>query len=421
VNRFLSCISLLALAASSGVAMTSLAHAVEAKSTFAVLYTFTGGNDGANPISSLIADRLGNLRGTASRGGAGGAGVVYELAPPAKGQTNWTETTLLGFDGTDGDVPGYGHPTLDNEGNLYGATVAGGSGGYGNVYMLTPDNNVALNYVFTGGSDGEHPYSDIVVDKHGDVYGTTYEGGANGAGGTVYEVMPSGIQTVLYSFCSQTNCTDGAGPFAQLLIDKKGNLYGTTVEGGAGAGGGGDGGGTIFELSPPNRGQQTWTETVLYSFQNTPDPKIPFAGLIADESGNFYGTTDLGGTGSCDDGCGAVFELAPDTGQCTSISGWCETTLYNFQGGNDGQNPWAALVEDKNGNLYGTTTLGGADNDGTVFKLAPDGTETILYTFTGGNDGANPYAALHLKGSYLYGTADSGGAEGYGTVFKVKD
>lgn len=399
-----------------------------ARCTFCVLHTFTDGNDGASPSAGLIDDNQGNLYSTTQSGGAYGFGAVYELAP------NGNETALWSFDdnGADGYKPLLGNLVMDKSGDLFGTTGSGGTGscseGCGTVFKLAPDGSETVLYSFAGGSDGEYPYYGVVEDKDGNLYGTTYGGGANSAG-TVFKVTQNGTETALYSFCSQANCTDGLGPLSQLLIGKKGNLYGTTVSGGAGANERGGGGGTVFELSPPGKGQQIWTETVLYSFQNTPDAKIPYAGLIADKSGNFYGTTYDGGTGSCSEGCGTVFKLAPDTGQCSSTTGWCETVLYSFTGGTDGTYPHAALVEDKEGNLYGTTYQGGASGDGIVFELSPDtgqctsGTgwcETVLYTFAGGNDGASPVAALHLKGNYLYGTAEDGGADGYGTVFKVR-
>jgi uncharacterized repeat protein (TIGR03803 family) len=370
-----------------------LGNAQAAKSTFSVLYTFTGGDDGANPLAGLIADKQGNLYDTAEFGGANGVGTVFELAP------NGSESVLLTFDGTNGRRPGNGN-LINVNGTLYGTTITGGTGscyaGCGTVFSLNLQTGAeTVLYNFLGGSDGLNPIYGLVADKHGDLYGTTYEGGSNNHG-VVFKIAPDGTETVLYTFCSQANCADGTGPYSQPIIDKSGNLYGTTTEGGA------DGGGTVFEITPGG------TETVLHSFLNgAGDGTIPFAGVIADKNGNLYGTTVEQGAYNC----GAVYKVTP---------GGDEAVLYSFQGGNDGMSSKAALVQDKDGNLYGTTTLGGSSNDGIVFKVAPNGTETILHTFTGGSDGGNSYAALRLKGAWLYGTAENGGADGYGTVFKVK-
>jgi uncharacterized repeat protein (TIGR03803 family) len=365
-----------------------LGNAQAAKSTFSVLYTFTGGDDGANPLAGLIADKQGNLYGTAEQGGTDNVGTVFELGP------NGIQSVLLTFDNANGRHPLYGNLIADKAGNFYGTTYSGGNN-YGSAYKLAPDETETVLYNFAGGSDGRYPTYGLIEDKHGNLYGTTYEGGAN-KDGEVFEVTPDGNETVLYSFCSATNCTDGTGPYSQLVIDKSGNLFGTTINGGAADWG------TLFKLTPDG------TETVLHSFTGgTADGCYPFAGVIVDKSGNFYGTTDECGPGAD----GTVFKIAPDG---------TETLLYGFSGGNDGMSSKAALVQDKDGNLYGTTTLGGSSNDGIVFEVAPNGTETILHTFTGGSDGANPYAALHLKGNWLYGTASDGGVDGYGTVFKVK-
>jgi uncharacterized repeat protein (TIGR03803 family) len=208
-----------------------------------------------------------------------------------------------------------------------------------------------------------------------------------------------GKEKVLYSFCSQTHCFDGQAPRAGLITDKKGNFYGTTYYGGS------YNYGAIFKLAPKG------TETALYSFEDGSDGYFPVAGLIMDSAGNLYGTTEDGGTGCVTtNGCGTVFKLAPNG---------TETVLYAFTNGSDGGYPEAGLIMDKEGNLYGTTDDGGANAYGTVFKVAPDGTETVLHSFTG-SDGANPVAGLIMdkKGNF-YGTTAVGGTYGYGTVFKL--
>jgi uncharacterized repeat protein (TIGR03803 family) len=407
VNRFLSSISLLALAAGSCLATASSAAAADAtKSTFSVLYSFTNGNDGGDPLSGLIADKKGNLYGATYAGGADNLGVTYRLAPDG------TETPLVTFDSANGQSPGYGYLIQDKSGNLFGTTGAGGANNFGAVYSLAPNGAEQVLYSFANQNDGDAIAYGLAEDKNGNFYGTAYEGGPNNQG-EVYEVTPGGTKTTLWAFCSQANCTDGDGPLSQLVVDKHGNLYGTTLVGGM------YGWGTVFELSPPGKGQTQWTETVLHSFANVgdgiTDGCYPSAGVIMDKSGNLYGTTyGCGGyTNGNSDGDGSVYKIAADGS---------ESLLYGFMAGNDGMSPHTTLVEDKDGNLYGATEAGGADNDGTVFEIpAGGGSDVILHTFTGGSDGANPYSGLYRKGSWLYGTASAGGAYGYGTVFKVKD
>jgi uncharacterized repeat protein (TIGR03803 family) len=254
-------------------------------------------------------------------------------------------------------------------------------------------------------TDGNSPRAGLISDSSGNLYGTTEFGGAYEEG-TVFKLAPDGTETVLYSFCAEINCTDGAYPLAGLIMDAAGNLYGMAPNGGT------YGGGTVFRLAPDG------TETVLYSFcaqTNCTDGGGP-TGLIADSSGNLYGTTGRGGEGDCKYGCGTVFKLAPDG---------TETVLHAFNGGSDGRTPLAGVIADNAGNLYGTTFYGGGtrchSGCGTVFKLAPDGTETVLFAFHG-RRGTNPAGAL-LKSPHglLYGTTQFGGASGsYGTIFKIK-
>jgi uncharacterized repeat protein (TIGR03803 family) len=244
-------------------------------------------------------------------------------------------------------------------------------------------------YSFGGGSDGAYPEAGLLRDGAGNLYGTTQYGGVNNAG-TVFKFAPDGTESVLHSFGS-TN--DGANPVAALVSDKAGNLYGTTEDGGA------DNAGTVFELAPSG------TETVLYSFRGKNDGSHPAAGLLL-KSGRLYGTTLSGGK----DGLGVVFRLAPN-GR--------ESVLHDFAGGSDGRSPLAALIMDRSGNIYGTTSLGGADNQGTVFMIAPNGTETVVHAFAG-SDGARPGGALVAdKSGNLFGTTLLGGADDSGTVFQI--
>lgn len=273
-------------------------------------------------------------------------------------------------------------------------------------------------YAFRGGKkDGRVPGGGLVADSAGNLYGAT-EGGGTGANcyghpgcGTLFKIAKNGTETVLYSF---QGGNDGIGPLGPLLLDSSGNLYGITG-GGGGAGCGGYGCGTVFKYTPDGM------ETVLYAFQGGTDGQYPQGSLIADGSGNLYGITFEGGNynGSecAQDGCGTVFEVQPDG---------TKTTLYSFQDGSDGAYPNTGLVADSSGNFYGVTGSGGdtACNPagcGTVFKLSPDGTETVFYAFQGNGDGEFPLGGVMIDAAgNLYGTTSFGGMGcGCGTVFEV--
>jgi uncharacterized repeat protein (TIGR03803 family) len=287
-------------------------------------------------------------------------------------------------------------------------------------------------YSFNGGNDGAFPLSTLVVDQAGNLYGTTGGGGVNPclvACGTVFKLSipssPNGTwkETVLYRF---TGGTDGGDPMAGLVFDAVGNFYGTAYLGGTPAcPGGGDGCGVVFELSPPAAPGGAWTETVLHSFLGS-EGGYPEAGLVFDQMGNLYGTTLGGGSGSgCTvstlTGCGVVFELiAP----ATQGAAWTYSVLHNFtEDGTDGLLPTSNLVFDQAGNLYGTTTEGGAGvSNGTVFELeSPAWTETILYSFApGANGSSGPHAGVIFdQAGNLYGTTQGGGTRGEGTVFEL--
>jgi uncharacterized repeat protein (TIGR03803 family) len=311
-----------------------------------------------------------------------------------------TEKVLYSFGSYSGDAlwPYAGSLVMDTEGNFYGTTYAGGAYDYGTVFKLTPSGTETVLYSFgspTG--DGQHPCAGLVMNKKGILYGTTYWGGANGYG-TVFKLTPAGVETVLYSF---KGYPDGGKPMAGLIMDKNKNLYGTTTSGGA------NGDGAVFKVTPSG------TETVLYSFEAIPDGNTPYGGLIMDSTGTLYGTTFYGGTYND----GTVFKLTP--------SG-TETVLHSFSfliGSGDGEYPLDGLIMDKNGNLYGTTEQGGAHGDGTVFELTAAGVESLLYSFgsqPGDGSNAYPYAGVIMdKKGNLYGTTIFGGADNDGMVFKV--
>jgi uncharacterized repeat protein (TIGR03803 family) len=338
--------------------------------------------------------------------------AVLLCVATAIGLSAQTFKTLHRFDGTDGGNP-FGALVQATGGNLYGTTDNGANGG-GTVFKISPGGALTTLYSFcsqSGCTDGQYP-SPLVQATGGNFYGTTVSGGANTTGcngpscGTVFKITPGGALTTLYSFCSQSGCPDGANPQAGLVQATNGDFYGTTSSGGA------NGGGTVFKITPSG------TLTTLYSFcsqSGCPDGAHPW-GLVQATNGSLYGTTLLGGANSQ----GTVFRITP--------SGTLKT-LQNFKGPN-GANPYAGLVQANDGNFYGTTGGGGANNDGTVFKITPSGALTTLYSFcsqSGCKDGANPYAGLvqatngNLYGTTLYGGAKTTGCGGFGcgTVFKI--
>ena len=370
------------LATCAGCAVTVLLSMGTTHATpFKVLYTFTDGNDGGEPLAGVFRDRAGNLYGTTFLGGTDGSGVVFKVAPDG------TETVLHAFARGDGNT--FAGTIMDGSGNLYGTTS------YGNkAFKLAPDGTYSVLHQFSGGSDGSFPAAALILDKSGALYGTTEDGGdADCKCGTVFRIAPDGKEKVVYSF---KGGNDGVYPDAGLLL-KSGELYGTTAEGGA------NGNGTIFRVSKTGR------ETILYSFNGVTDGGTPQSSLIMDQAGNLYGTASGG-----DANCGTIYRLAPDG---------TFTVLYTFAGGTaDGCEPLAGLYADAAGNFYGTTFAGGSAYAGTVYKLAPDGTETVLHALNGSDEGAQPESVLVAdKKGNLYGTAASGPQYGNGTVFKVKE
>jgi uncharacterized repeat protein (TIGR03803 family) len=249
---------------------------------------------------------------------------------------------------------------------------------------------------FTG-SDGGNPLNGLFLNSKGAMYGTTSTGGAYGSG-VVFRVAPKGAETLLYTF---TGGADGGSPQSFLIEDTAGNLYGTTNSGGA------SGAGTVFKISGTK-------ETVLYSFgAQSNDGSTPEAGLVMDASGNLYGTTTQGGLHSG----GTVFKLVP-----AESGSWTENILYNFGNGTDGATPVAGVTFDASGNLYGTTSAGGAHGYGRVFELsaANSWAETVIHDFANQDDGATPYAGLVAGPSgVFYGAATDGGSNGGGTVFEL--
>jgi uncharacterized repeat protein (TIGR03803 family) len=403
--------------------------------TLTTQYSFRGRPaDGAEPLGGLITDAAGNLYGTTIGGGGGnGNGTVFKLTPSG------TETVLHSFTGDDGAGPGSAL-IADAAGNLYGTTTNGGSPSYGTVFKLTlnPDGTYthSILHNFTGSpSDGSAPHG-LIADAAGNLYGATAGGGGSSCGGTgcgtVFRLTPNVdgtyTESVLHSFTGDSEGpagfggSDGQYPFGTLIVDGASNLYGTTYYGG-GSGCDGYGCGTVFKLTANLDG--TYSEIVLYGFTGGRDGAAPGAGLLADAAGNFYGTTsEGGGSRTCATGCGTVFTLMPNLDGTYS-----ESILHSFAGGSDGQTPYAGLIADAAGNLYGTTYAGGIIVGGfpdgcggwcgTMFMLTPKGTLAVLHSFNY-SDGANPQSALMADAvGNLYGTTSRGGSNNDGTVFKL--
>jgi uncharacterized repeat protein (TIGR03803 family) len=388
-----------------------LVTSASAAATARVLHGFkNNGIDGADPQAGLIFDAAGNLYGTTFGGGAYGVGTVFELTPVADG--GWTETVLHDFqnNGVDGVQP-QASLILDAAGNLYGTTGSGGtyySGG--TVFELMHESGggwtekILHNF---NGTDGQNPCSSLLFDTAGNLYGTTQQGGAYSYG-AVFELTPkadgSWKETALHNF--NRNGRDGYEPLAGLVSDAAGNLYGTT-----GLGGSHDGG-IVFELISTTTG--VWTERILRSFNGT-DGAVPSGNLILDAAGDLYGTTEGGGHND-----GIVFELTPKTG-----GGWEETVLFRFTKGRaGGRTPLGGLVFDAAGRLYGTTIDRGLDDGGTLFELgrsAGGWEEGILHQFDGRlKVGDEPYAGVIVDAAgNLYGTTSGGGPHGGGAVFEI--
>ncbi len=340
-------------------------------------------------ISACGGGGGGGSAGSSSGGGGGGGGVSGGAS----------ETFLYSFGTTgagDGSSP-YAGLVMDSAGNLYGTTENGGLNGTGTVFKITPTGSESIVYSFgpSSGTDGQNPQGGLIIDSAGYLYGTTFDGGANN-NGTVFKMTTAGNEVFLYSFGPNTTA-DGKLPAGRLIMDSIGDLWGTTTMGGTGNDG------TVFEINPFG------SEAFVYSFTGA-SGWHPYDGLIADASGNFYGTTRDGGS----NGTGVVFKIIP--------SSHSESVLYSFgaSGSSDAQNPKGCLVRDSAGNLYGTTTAGGANSLGTVFKVTSSGTESVLYSFATIPDGDNPIDGMIMDSAgNLYGTTYGGGAYGQGTVFEI--
>ncbi|MFL5236353.1 MAG: choice-of-anchor tandem repeat GloVer-containing protein [Rhizomicrobium sp.] len=346
---------------------------------------------GYNPIfEQLTFDAAGNLYGTARDGGANGAGTVFRIAADS------TLKVLYSFPGGAGGLYAAGPVALDRDGNIYGTTAT-------TVFKLSPDGSdgytPSVVHVFTGTPDGASASSGVIIDKEGNLYGTTFSGGANDLG-TVFKISNTGEETILHSFTG----SDGAYPSAGVFRDKSGSLYGTTQRGG-GVPNCDAGCGIVYKITSDG----TFTGIHYFLGGNAGDGAWPIGGLIQDGKGILYGTTSFGGHPNG----GTVFEIFP--------SG-TEQVLYSFgMNFGDGFDPQSTLARDGHGDLYGTANVGGINNNGTVFRISKDGAAKTVYSFKGGTkDGSRPSGGVTIDSDgNLFGTTTLGGRNNSGAVFEI--
>ncbi len=395
---------LLVISVAVAVALAAMSMSMPSAwaATGTVLYNFAGGSDGENPQGPVVFDPAGNLYGTTTFGGSGD-GTIYRLTPNG---SSWTKTTIHTFQPSNGRLP-QGPLAIDGQGSLYGTAYQGGASGLGVVFRLSPGAGGTWTYTlihsFAGGTGGQLPTGGVTLDASGNLYGTTLGGGTSGQG-TAFKLSPNGggwTHTVLHHFGTGTDGRHPGGRGA-LVFDQAGNLYGATVDGGS------SNAGVVFRLSPSG---STWTETVLHHFAGGSDGANPLGSLLLDASGNIYGTTSEGGAS----GNGTVYRLTP------SGSTWTKSVVFDFTGGANGHSPFAGVIADPAGNLYGTTVGGVFGGGGVVYQLSPSGgswTQTVLYTFGGSGNGS--YAGLIRDAAgNLYATNAFGGPSSAGQVVKV--
>ena len=397
-----SCTLLLCYAATAIVASAQ---------TLTTLASFNG-TDGNQPISALVQGSDGNFYGTTIYGGPSTRGNVFKVTPSG------TLTNLYAFcpqqPCTDGWQP-YTGLVQGTDGNFYGVTARGGPTDHGTIFRITPGGTLTTIYGFCANSsctDGSYPHGTLVQSADGNFYGTTLQGGnlscnPNNGCGTIFKVTSSGTLTTLYMFCSQSNCADGQYPYDGVIKATDGSFYGTASSGGNTNCSSGCG--TVFKIT------SSGTYTLLHSFTYA-DGSRPWGALVQASDGNLYGTTAGGGSSNCSTGCGTVFKMTA-AGSLTSLYSFCEQTNCP-----DGSVPLAGLVQATDGNLYGTTQVGGTSNGGVIFRVTSSGAVTTAYKFcslSNCSDGATPEGALiQASDGYLYGTAAEGGANQKGTVFR---
>jgi uncharacterized repeat protein (TIGR03803 family) len=349
------------------------------------------------PTGGLIIDSGGNLYGSA-QGGTNSLGALFKVTP--KGVLS----VLFNFNGSNGSYPSV-NLLRDKAGNIYGTTLMGGTdntdcfSGCGSVFKLIPAGKLTVLHSFTG---GEAYPSALTLDAAGNLYGFSFVLSSS-PNGSVFKITPAGTFSRLYEFCSLANCADGSGPNIALIVGKDGNFYGTTGSGGE------FGFGTVFKLTPAGE------ESVVYNFTEGADGATPVSGLTEDTAGNMYGVTYAGGTSAPNTatlGPGTVFKVTP---------AGAESVLYTFcqsENCTDGNHPFGPFVSvDSQGNIDGTTGLGGAKNGGVVFKVTPQGTESVLRQDGIDSDGGNG-VALDTAGN-VYVELNAGGNKEEGSVLKL--
>lgn len=397
------------------LAATGAAQAIQPTGSETVLYTFSGGADGAEPHGALIMQKDGTLFGTTMRGGnlnqctGAGCGTVFMLTPPPSGQSKWSYTVLYTFGGgTDGAVP-MSALVMDKNGSLFGTTRKGGSAncgsfGCGTVFELSPPAVAGSAWTYSqlyafSGADGAQPEAELMIDPQGNLLGTTTLGGASDMG-AVFSLSPpvagSNVwtQQILYSFTGKLDGGHVSGPVTE---DQSGNLYGTASYGGNA------GSGVVFELLPPSSPQTAWTQAVLYSLPGGANGGYPRGAVTIDTAGNLYTTAT-----------NIALELSPLAG-----GGWTANTLHAFSSLGDANIPFAGLAQvvyPGTTALYGTAGYGTATRFGGIYKLAaptpqnPNWNEALIYAFSGGSDGGNPFGGiLPAPGNVFFGTTTFGG------------
>ena len=393
----------------------------QAGGKFKVLHNFGSGNDARDPSGPPLLDGKGNFYGVTGAGpGMDGNGVVYELTPQANG--NWGEVILHAFTGGGGGAYPWGSLVPDGSGNMYGTMKGYLSYAVGGVFELSPGSGGWAYTVIYDSYSGPG----LLTDGLGDLYGSMGLGEKKaGAGAELSPGSDGWVYTQLYSFCSQQNCVDGYDMPAPPIWDGKGNMFGTTAEGGNARSPcyNSSGCGVIFEMTPNDDG--TWTYNVLHRFASSPtDGQRPFAGLVMDTAGNFYGSTAAGGRYGRRDGGygnGTVFKFAFANGH------WKETVLYDFPKHSDGTNPGYQMAFDKEGDLYGVAAAGGLVDCGgyecgVVFKLSPQKNGKWKYSVVhkfAGTDGGYPLGVIIDRKGNLFGTTQAFGKYYAGTAFEI--
>lgn len=405
--------------------------------TQTVLYSFQGGADGANPDAALTKGTGGVFYGTTSAGGATGNGTVFELTPPKKSGGLWKETVLYSFQApATGTVNVAGTLVSLTSGNPFptgtawnGVSIFIGATSYTIASVVSSSSliltasagtqtasiynvNSAPPGPWAGWSDGNGPLGGVILLPNGNLYGTTFGGGSAGAGAVFELAPPTGAgawtEQIIWSV-GVGGAQFGNGPESGVIVSS-GNLYGATCCGTVG--------GTVFKLSPPTKTVPTWTEHSVYNFSSRSTGEQPVGGLAIDANGVLYGTTKEGGKY----GQGIVFALTPaGAGKSYKL-----TTIWSFTNGADGGAPYGSVLLGSSGQLYVTVTSGCADGVGGVLEFLPPATqgaawtENVLYSFTGGLDGSQPFAGVVLNKGSLYGTTAFSNLDlGYGTVFQL--